>query len=77
MRSLDVYWEHPHAFVEALETDDIDTPLREVLDRVHPSMRWTNAMGDANYRRFATASIARGSTGRLVRMQAPRLRWWP
>jgi hypothetical protein len=55
LRSLDVYWERPHSFAEALENDDINTPLREVLDRIHPSMRWTNAIGDVYDGKLACA----------------------
>jgi ketosteroid isomerase-like protein len=45
MRSLDTYWEDPRSIAEALESGDLDPNSREVLDHIHPDMRWKNALG--------------------------------
>jgi hypothetical protein len=38
-----------------MEAGDLDTDSREVLDRLHPDVRWTNALGIAFHGKAACA----------------------
>jgi ketosteroid isomerase-like protein len=58
VRRLAGYWEEPRSIVEALEADQLDPDLREVFDRMHPDVRFTNPMGDVFNGRRAIAAGA-------------------
>jgi ketosteroid isomerase-like protein len=44
-RRVATYWENPRPIADALEANDLDADSREVLDQMHPDMRWKNALG--------------------------------
>jgi ketosteroid isomerase-like protein len=44
-RRIATYWRDPRPIADALEAGDLDLDSREVLDRMHPDMRWKNALG--------------------------------
>jgi ketosteroid isomerase-like protein len=45
VRRIATYWQHPRPILDALESGDLDADSREVLDHMHPEMRWKNALG--------------------------------
>jgi ketosteroid isomerase-like protein len=44
-RTIATYWENPRSFAKALQAGDLDADSREVLDHLHPDMRWKNMLG--------------------------------
>ena len=45
VRALDAYWDSPRSMAQALVGHDLDGDSRQVLDLMHPDMRWKNAAG--------------------------------
>ena len=57
-RNLKLYWDEPRFYARELENDESDPASREVLDRLHPDVRWRNVLGE---RRRGKLAFARGA----------------
>ena len=55
VRELDRYWENPRSFAAAAAAGELDSDEREVFDRLHPDVRWTNVMGEIYEGKLACA----------------------
>jgi ketosteroid isomerase-like protein len=44
-RRVATYWTNPRPIADSLEAGDLDVDSQEVLDHMHPEMRWKNALG--------------------------------
>ena len=55
VRELDRYWENPRSFAAAAAAGELDPDEREVFDRLHPDVRWTNVMGEIYEGKLACA----------------------
>jgi ketosteroid isomerase-like protein len=45
-RNLKLYSDEPGSYARELENDESDPASREVLDRLHPDVRWRNVLGE-------------------------------
>jgi hypothetical protein len=57
-RNLKLYWDEPRSYARELENDESDPASREVLDRLHPDVRWRNVLGET---RLGKLDFARGA----------------
>ena len=68
-RNLKLYWDEPRSYgdeprsyARELENDESDPASREVLDRLHPDIRWRNVLGETSRGKLA---FARGADDTL------------
>jgi ketosteroid isomerase-like protein len=55
VREVDRYWGDPRSFAAAAATGQRDPDAREVLDGLHPDVRWTNVLGEIYEGKLACA----------------------
>jgi hypothetical protein len=55
VREVDRYWDDPRPFVEAVETGKLRPDGQQILDRLHPAVRWTNVIGEVREGKLACA----------------------
>jgi hypothetical protein len=71
VRVLTTYWSNPRSFSAATESGELDPDEREVLDCLHPDVRWRNVIGEI---REGKLGCARGLDELLRASQAaPRV----
>jgi ketosteroid isomerase-like protein len=46
VRVLTTYWKNPRSVSAAAESGQLDPDRRDVFDRLHPDVRWTNVIGE-------------------------------
>ena len=49
------YGDEPRSYARELENDESDPASREVLDRLHPDIRWRNVLGETRRGKLAFA----------------------
>ena len=54
-RANKLYWDEPRSYTRELENYESDPASREVLDRLHPDIRWRNVLGETRRGKLAFA----------------------
>ena len=54
-RGNKLYWDEPRSYTRELENYESDPASREVLDRLHPDIRWRNVLGETRRGKLAFA----------------------
>jgi ketosteroid isomerase-like protein len=55
VRNVNVYWEEPRSYAAELEKGESDPVAREVLDQMHPDIRWEDVIGQVREGKLAYA----------------------
>ncbi len=73
VRMLSTYWNNPRSFSAAAESGQLDPEEREVLDCLHPDVRWTNVIGEIHDGKLGCArgvdGLLRASQDYAVRLE--------
>jgi ketosteroid isomerase-like protein len=73
VRVLTTYWKHPRSFSAAVASGQLDRDEREVFDRLHPDVRWTNVIGEVYEGKVGCATgvdeLLRASQDYVVRLE--------
>ena len=54
-RANKLYWDEPRSYTRELENYESDPASREVLDRLHPDIRWRNVLRETRRGKLAFA----------------------
>jgi ketosteroid isomerase-like protein len=54
-RNLKLYRDEPRSYARQLENAEFDPASREILDRLHPDVRWRNLLGETRRGKLAFA----------------------
>jgi ketosteroid isomerase-like protein len=57
-RNVNTYWEEPRSYAAEFEKGESDPAAREVLDQMHPDIRWEDVIGQVREGKLAYAKGA-------------------